>query len=156
MTVIAWDGKILAADRMACSGSRKFEMTKILRVRSCLIGSAGDADISAELEAWFISGGDPTTFPAAQRDDDKFTGLLVIQPDGVWKYERTPYPFKYESKFVAIGSGSEYALAAMHLGKNAIEAVQLAIQLDPGCGMGFDSLTFEVPFTLPKYKEPFR
>ena len=49
----------------------------------------------------------------------------------------------YEDKFIAFGAGRDYALTAMFLGKSAIEAVQVAIQLDTSCGMGIDTLYSE-------------
>lgn len=42
----------------------------------------------------------------------------------------------------AIGTGRDYARAAMHLGRNAVEAVQVAILFDENCGNGVDTLTF--------------
>lgn len=143
MTVIAWDGRTLAADKLATFGTTKHTTTKIFRVRDALVGYAGDADSGEEVLAWFRDGADPAKFPAGQRGPD-WAGLLVIrrgQP--ICRYERTPYPVMFHDTRFAVGSGREFALAAMHLGCSAKEAVQVAIELDSGCGHGIDTLTLE-------------
>jgi ATP-dependent protease HslVU (ClpYQ) peptidase subunit len=143
MTVIAWDGRTLAADRLASFGTTRCTTTKIFRVRDGgLAGYAGDAAFGEQVLAWYEAGAFPLNFPASQRDRDDWAGLLVIQSNGeLLRYERTPYPVKYQDKHFAIGSGREFALAAMHLGCDAVRAVEVACALDTGCGNGIDVLT---------------
>ncbi len=83
---------------------------------------------------WFAAGAKPETFPKLQE------ALVVLDDGRVHEYGRTPYPQPREDKFTAIGSGSDFALAAMHLGLDAIDAVDLACRLDPNCGNGIDAL----------------
>jgi ATP-dependent protease HslVU (ClpYQ) peptidase subunit len=144
MSVIAWDGVSLAADKRASLGSLIRTTTKIFRVGDCLVAYAGDAAAGEEVLAWFASGADPATFPVAQRDKDNWAGLLVVHRDGeMWKYERTPYPVKFPPQTMAIGCGRDFALAAMHCGKTAAEAVEIACVFDSNCGNGVDVLTFD-------------
>ena len=144
MTVIAWDGKTLAADRRACLGNLYRTIHKLHRLSDCLCASAGGSDAAQELIAWFEAGRDPAAFPPSQRDKDSWAGLLVVWPDGsLWRYERTPYPVKFPPQQFAIGSGRDFALAAMWLGKTAAEAVDVACRFDSSCGNGVDTLTFE-------------
>lgn len=141
MTVIAWDGKTLAADKRADMGGHHNTTTKIHRVNDTLVAFCGTAAIGREMVEWVKRGADPGTFPAAQRDPDKCCGLLVIHADGALrKYEETPYPILFEQRQFAMGSGRDYARAAMHLGKTAAEAVAVACEFDPGCGNGVDTL----------------
>lgn len=141
MSVIAWDGKELAADKRASIGTMIRTTTKIFEAAGAIVGYAGDADGGEELLAWFSSGRSPEKFPPSQRDKDSWAGLLVIWPSGeIWKYERTPYPLKFPPQHFAIGSGRDFALAAMHCGKTAAEAVEVACALDSGCGNGVDIL----------------
>lgn len=142
MSVIAWDGKTLAADKRACIGTLIMTTTKIFRVGEALAAYAGDADGGEEMLAWFNAGQDPDKFPSSQRDKYEWSGLLVIWENGrIWKYERTPYPIKFPPQKFAIGSGRDFALAAMHCGKSAVEAVEVASIFDSGCGNGIDVLT---------------
>ena len=144
MSIIAWDGKSLAADKRACIGTLIATTTKIFRVGDALVGYAGEADGGEELLAWFRAA-DPEKFPESQRDKQSWTGLLVVWPDGhIWKYECTPHPIKFPPQHFAIGSGRELALMAMRLGKTAPEAVLLASEFDSGCGNGVDVLTHDL------------
>lgn len=142
MSVIAWDGKCLAADKRATLGTLIRTTTKIFHLVYALAAYAGDADAGEEVFAWFKDGADPSKFPASQRDKDTWAGLLIVWPDGgLWKYERTPYPLKFPPQQFAIGSGRDFALDAMHCGKTAAEAVEVACVFDSGCGNGMDVLT---------------
>jgi 20S proteasome alpha/beta subunit len=141
MTVIAWDGKTLAADRRACYGDMICTVRKIHRVGDLLVGGGGDMSLILLMVEWVRGGREPDKFPKSQESKDDWQPLLVIEADGTPSlYERSPYPIRFEHGHVAIGSGREFARAAMHLGKSAYEAVQVAIDLSPGCGNGIDTL----------------
>lgn len=140
MSVIAWDGKTLAADKRACFGTLTRTTTKVFDLGDALAAYAGDADAGEEILAWFKDGHDPARFPPSQRDRDGWAGLLIVWRDGwIWKYERTPYPLKFPPQLFAIGSGRDFALAAMHCGKTAAEAVEVACFFDSACGNGIDA-----------------
>lgn len=146
MSVIVWDGKYLAADKRAVlSGTLIRTTTKIFDLGEVLAAYAGDACEGEEMLAWFKGGADPAGFPASQRDKDTWGGLLTVRPDGsIWKYERTPYAVKFPPQQFAIGSGRDFALAAMYCGRSAVEAVEVACVFDCGCGNGVDVLTHSV------------
>lgn len=148
MSVIAWDGKTLAADKRATLGSLIRTTTKIFRHGDALLAYAGDQSFGEQIKAWWIAGADPEKFPASQRDKDDWAGLLVIRPRAdpglrIARYERTPHPLFFEDETFAIGCGRDFAMAAMYVGKTAREAVEVAIALDSGCGNGIDTLTLD-------------
>ena len=141
MTCIAWDGKTLAADKRACSSGLINTLTKIHRIDGLLVGGSGESSFIQNMLAWIRTGRDPEKFPKSQGDKDDWQPILVIERDGSPSlYERTPYPVRFEQPFIAIGSGRDFVRAAMHLGKTAREAVEVAIALDCGCGNGIDTL----------------
>jgi hypothetical protein len=141
MTVIAWDGKTLAADKLACNGQTKTVVTKIARCGNELIGVCGDLSIGMELRDWYARGAAREDYPASNRDPDKGASLIVIRANGeCWKYESSPAPFKQEAEHCAFGSGSPEALVAMACGKTAAEAVALASRFNTSCGMGVDAI----------------
>ena len=71
--------------------------------------------------------------------------MLVVLPDrSLHKFESTPHPLRFPPQNFAIGSGRDFALAAMHLGKTAVEAVEVACHFDSGCGNGIDTLTLNL------------
>lgn len=142
MTVIAWDGKTLASDRQAGNNGFKYPVTKIKKVRGHLLFCSGDFDMAQEMFDWFEKGADPEKYPAAARDEKFTTPLNIISPDKkILRYERNPYSHEIEHSFFAVGSGRDYALAAMHLGYTAKEAVEVTCALCDSCGLGIDTLT---------------
>ena len=141
MSVIVWDGKMLAADRRACHGNLIRTTTKIFKINNHLYGYAGVAATGEELLAWHVAGADPNSFPLSQRDPETSCSPLVITPDKrVLTYESSPYPLTFHDTHFAIGSGRDFALAALLLGYPADEAVATACHFDSGCGNGVDVL----------------
>lgn len=142
MTVIAWDGKTLAADKRSTYGGMICTVTKIQKVNGLLVGGAGEASFIGAMLEWIKGGRVAAEFPSAQASKDDWQTVLVIELDGSTSlYERTPYPIRYEQPHIAIGSGREYARAAMALGFDSVRAVETAMLLDTGCGNGIDALT---------------
>lgn len=133
----------MAADKLADSGGLRVSVTKIYRINGHLVGSAGCSPAANEIMAWFARGADPSDFPEHQRSNENWAGLLVVKPDGgILKFEATPYPVILDpGQQMAIGSGRDFAMAAMLLGKDAMGAVEVACRLDCGCGGGVDFLT---------------
>lgn len=143
MTIVAWDGKTLAADKQAGYGNGVRVVTKIFKHGDRLFGLAGDGGLAQEVMAWVLAGANPDKYPAAQRDKDNFTNVLVISKYKVIEYARSPIPTLYEDIFLATGCGRDFAIAAMYLGKTAKEAVEIACRFDSACGMGVDTLTLD-------------
>jgi len=140
MTVIAWDGKTLAADRQSQCGDGIIAVTKIFRVANCLVGITGDLTTGLEMKEW-LRNTDPALFRQEWRNPDAGAGMLVIYPDGTaWKYESSPTPFPLEGPFAAAGSGASHALVAMDCGSTARQAVLLVQRYINSCGMGCDLL----------------
>lgn len=141
MTVIAWDGKTLAADKqMGMAYPRS--VTKIRRLPSGeLIGVTGMFDQGLELINWYVAGADPSTFPAFQANEDKNSELIIVRTDGVvCSLANRPIVMPLENIHHAVGSGRDFAAAAMYLGLNAARAVEVAIALAGDCGIGIDTL----------------
>jgi hypothetical protein len=145
MSVIAWDGSVLAADKRVTSAGLRHTCTKIEKHNNQLYGITGVWDIGAEMREWHKAGADPEKFPAKARDD-KAT-LIVINDAGVHVYDAGPYPMRYESKQAAWGSGRDFAEAVMFLGRGADEAVRIACHFAIDCGDGVDTLQLDpLPF----------
>lgn len=145
MTVIAWHAatKTLAGDRMASDGNTSFKTKKVFAIDGNLVGCAGDGAGIAAFINWFESGGDAESFPSHIGIGEGMFGFtaLVVNPEGeLHLFECSPFPMRVLDDNFAIGSGAEVALAAMALGKNAVEAVKLACELTVSCGKGHDAL----------------
>ncbi|HOW46123.1 MAG TPA: hypothetical protein P5305_01545 [Rubrivivax sp.] len=139
MTVLAWDGKTLAADKQATSSGMKRTVTKVFRVGELLVGVSGDLAHGLEMVEWVRDGRKPERFPEHQRGEN-WCATLVIEGGRPMLYEDTPYAIINEDPVLAFGSGRDYALAAMFCGMSAAEAVRVACHFDAGCGMGIDAI----------------
>lgn len=144
MTVIAWDGKTLAADQMAFHNDMRIKVSKILKdSEGYLLAITGDLDAGKSLIHWWHNK-NLEKWPACQADKDRWASLIVITPEKkIFKFEREPFSYEILDKQFAMGNGAHFALAAMKLGKSAKEAVELAIELCPMCGLGVDELTHD-------------
>jgi hypothetical protein len=141
MTVIAWDGHTLAADRQAAIGDGCQAVCKIFRIEDCLVGTTGNYSFGMEMMEWLRAGAIAADFRSDWRDPDKGASLLVIRPDkSIWKFEDSPIPYQLVGPFAAAGSGSECAMVAMACGRTAVTAVQVVNKYLSSCGMGYDYL----------------
>lgn len=145
MTTIAFDGRTMAADKRSVYDGCIHIVTKIFRAGDCLVGGSGEFAFILAMVEWARLGRDPAQFPASQRDKNDWQPTMVVEPNGrILLYERTPHPIQWERRFGAIGSGKQYAMAAMLLGYTAREAIDVAAQLDPGTGNGIDYLPLQI------------
>ncbi|MGG5809810.1 hypothetical protein [Falsiroseomonas sp. CW058] len=137
MTTIAWDGTTLAGDRRGNAGGMAYALTKVRRCADGrLLGFSGDIGVGTLMLDWLDRGG---ARPAAQ-DSDRWATVLEIDTDGTcWCHGRDGR-WQVEQPFFAIGSGRDFALAAMSLGQDAARAVEVAARFDTGTGNGVDAL----------------
>ena len=145
MTVIAWDGKTLAADQQGEMQWIKTSRTKVhllsgaSHLAGCLVGGAGERWLVESMLVWLEGGADPEKYPQGMKDE--LATVLLIKPNGeAHLYMKGPHTSPIGNKFIAIGSGGEAAMAAMHLGCDARKAVEVAMAICTGCGGGIDTL----------------
>lgn len=142
MTVIAFDGHTLAADKRAVSGGGIARtVTKIERHGDCLLAITGDWDTGAEMREWFKAGAKPADFPPKAREDK--ASLIVIDQDGIHHYACGPHAMLVEDQRCSWGSGRDFAEATMYLGNDARTAVEVACLFQTDCGNGVDALVLE-------------
>ena len=141
MTTIAWDGKTLAADRRVSGCGGILITCKIIRAPDGrLIGVSGRASACEALRQWMLTkSGDP---PVPLRDE-AWGDIIEIEPDGAVYFWGEWGRFLVLNDEVAIGSGQQFARAAMACGKSAAEAVEIAALFDEQTGDGVDVLRLE-------------
>ena len=135
MTTIAWDGTTLAADRRISNNGMTRAGQKVWELHDGrLFATCGNVEDGLAALRWLECGGDLPTL-----DEDTFAGIIV----------RGGSAFRVESKMIeskiletthAMGSGRDFAIAAMHLGMTAREAVEIAALFDTGTGHGVDDM----------------
>lgn len=80
MTVIAWDGTTLAADKRTGLGTFINTTTKIFRLDdNTFCGYTGNQDFGEQMVAWYKAGAKAEDFPASQRDKDDWARLIVVR-----------------------------------------------------------------------------
>ena len=139
MTVIAWDGKTLAADRMGTYGAMRRTRCKI-RVLSpdVAVSSTGDVDEGLILKDWFEAGAKQEAYPKFQTREH-FTSLVVCDHGRVYEYSSECVRIPVEDPYAAWGDGSDFAMGAMAMGADARKAVEMTIQHCVSCGNGVDA-----------------
>lgn len=153
MTTIAYRDGVLAADsRLTYStdggGSRKHLCTKLYRKTitegrrtfEVVIATAGESSPALVFVDWYGSGKPP---PEILRDLGGDFTCLILRPDGLYEADVYCRPDRINEPFYAIGSGSKEALAAMHCGKSAVQAVRVAAMVDPYTGGRIISMSLE-------------
>jgi hypothetical protein len=104
-------------------------MPKIHRLKDGgLFGAAGYLSEAMAVVEWLNQGGDKPKVTA-----DKFHAIL-IREGALFMLEDNLIPVKHENPFFAVGSGRDFAVAAMFLGKSAAEAVRVAHEFDTDTG----------------------
>jgi ATP-dependent protease HslVU (ClpYQ) peptidase subunit len=139
MTVIAWDGKTLAADRQTTIAGARFTSQKIFRINGELLGFSGGQPHGMRLLDWALTGFEPATYPVEPDDDRSGLILRITRDRRIMRYDNA-FPCIYEDEFYATGSGRDFALGALAAGKDAVGAVEIAIRFSTECGMGIDTL----------------
>jgi 20S proteasome alpha/beta subunit len=142
VTTVAYKDGVMAADKMASrDGLRAGNVTKVFKRKGYLIGFSGRVDVAALLLRWFENGAKEDEFPGPGSDDELDYSMIVVTPKGVVMfYERFPIPIIMDGEYFAIGSGRDFAIAAMYMGCDAVRAVEVASALDCYSGNGVDSV----------------
>lgn len=126
MTTIAWDGTFLASDSQ--SSHFRTMVQKIYRIdEGRLFGASGAFEDALAVRDWFMTGGEKP------KVDETFHAI-VVERSGWYVLEKGLIRIPYDRQCFSVGSGRDFAMAAMMLGKSATEAVAVAIQLDPYSG----------------------
>lgn len=145
MTVIAHDGINVAIDRCANSGDFRFEVEKFQRLKDGrIVLFTGRLEHGLLVAAWLEEGADREKHPKFLNDD--WCRLIVLDRGTLTEYEATWAPQPVTQKFMAWGSGRDFAMGAMSMGATAKEAVEVANRHCSSCGFGVD--VFPVRKTL--------
>lgn len=141
MSTVAYDGKVVAADKLAsCHGGSFHVVTKIHTIRYrgidlAVFAFSGDLQDGILAIEWLEN----QTRPKPTLNAESFVGLLVFPGGKAYRMEEALAMWEIQAPH-AIGSGSKFALTCMHLGMDAQEAVRIASELDTYSGGGIDAI----------------
>jgi len=138
MTVIAWDGKTLATDRMANDGSQKWESSKAWYDTSegevVIITGVGLLAYIKQLSEWYTKG-----LPVMPDVAPSMAQLIVVKKDGL--YELQYNQLIKRDMYCAFGDGKDIAIGALAMGASAGQAVNICNQHSLHCGKGVELYT---------------
>ena len=156
MTTIAYRAGIIAADSRetwesdvggVSVGSCEKLFRKRVGKRDVVIGTAGGSYLGMVFVDWYGSNGEvPVILRDAHLDED--FDVLILDRGKVYTANHLCRPIEVIDSFIAIGSGRKAALAAMHCGRSAREAVAVACKIDPFSALPITTMT--MPGYRPK------
>lgn len=141
MTTIAWDGTTLAADTRCVFGGVPVRVSKLWRVGDIAYAATGDMAESVLVARWVEAGMPDASRPRCEEAGR--SGILVKLSTGeAWRLiGRTGLvQIPIHEPFEAMGSGCDYATAAMAMGKTAVQAVKFAMRFDVFTGGPVESV----------------
>ena len=152
MTVLCWDGAMLAADSLFSyteNATRAFLGPKIKIYGKRAVASAGvvlEGEQLEQFEEWIMA--DMPVDQSPTGIDDDFSGIVLTQTDAhalyVKKFEDTTIVASYRLRArqsVGNSAASDYANALMDTGHNARDAVEKTCDYSLLCGIPVNSIT---------------
>jgi len=139
----------MACDRQMTYGTQKFKtLTKVLAlegsvpkemygVNKCFIGFSGTAEYWGRAVEWFA---DPTQKRPKLKDIEF---LMLTDKKKIYHSTNLRNWMLIPEKHFAIGSGMQFAIAAMTAGKTPKEAVDVASKHDNNTGFGIVNYDFK-------------
>lgn len=137
MTTVAWDGTTLAVDRQATFGNSISTARKLHEVGEYVAAIGGRVDHIYTTLEWIAAGCKLEERPQLL---DGIMGITVhLRTKRAYVIEGVrPYMVAVRDKYVAVGSGQDFAIAAMHLGLDAAAAIRFTSKFDAYTGRGVD------------------
>lgn len=151
MTVIAWDGTTLAADKLCHLGITAATVTKVVCVRDAqnrvvaLLAFAGSGSRMWQVIEWLRNGAKPEDYPPRPAEDESALVAVTRTQQGrviIRRFDETGYALFIEDVVYADGGFRDIALAAMACGKTAREAIEVTAMITTQV-RGVDTLTFD-------------
>ena len=110
-----------------------YHCKKVYPIEGEFIGCSGESGGSLLWFEWYMDGCDNETLRTQMAEED--FDIVILHSDGkIQCSDGAGIIEDIHEPFYAIGSGTKCALAAMHCGKSATEAVEIAMKIDPHTG----------------------
>lgn len=128
MTTIAasLEHQLIAADTRCSTDGWMVNVSKLRQGPNTVFGAAG----TWEQVLKFYAALEQNSELSSECDVE----LLELRADALYLYNGSLICYPIKERFWAIGTGAGYAIAAMYLGKDPVEAIRIASLFDPGTG----------------------
>lgn len=142
--VVQFSTREIASDSMVSSDESFFSTKKLRQTKHGIMGGCGDFDKLLKM------------YMAIEKnkklDEVIDVSVLELRHDGIWIYEGTHIPVKIDQDFYAIGTGSGYAMGALHCGKSVREACEIACIYDTSSRGPIEYMILEGKSVKPRSK----
>lgn len=137
LSTVAYDGKMLAGDRMCVFGGTPIQFEKVRRLYGWVtVGCVGGASDALLFMDWVGAGRTPESKPELE---DNFCAIVLEGNGDAWVFGSQLVAIPIDpNKPWAIGSGGDFAMGAMAMGADAEQAVEIASKYDIYTGLGVD------------------
>ena len=129
----------MAADTGARTRQMKRFAKKLYRVDSAIVGIVGSLMDGLVFVDWWRNGHKMDALPEFRMyrgaEDAPDITALVLTTDGLEYWTEHFQPMPLEVPYFAIGAGAKAAMGAMHMGADAIRAVEAACAIASGCDL---------------------
>lgn len=127
MTTVVCNREEMASDSQL-TGEYRASAKKLWKIKGAVIGIAGEYSACTRFVKWLQG-------ELQDEPDMETVDAMVLTTDGrILHYNGSTEPFEVEDQFSAIGSGSQAAMAAMHMGASVERAIEVAALVDVGTG----------------------
>ena len=139
MTTVIATRSAMAADSKVTTDDIHYNAVKIFRVRSDIIGAAGDSIPIDKFLKWYRGGkkGDVDF-----KEGESFSAIVLTKA-GLYHYENSTVGELMKDDYFAVGTGAMAALVAMDMGADIVQAVEAAIRRDGNSGGPIDVITLD-------------
>ena len=140
MSVVVIRNGIIAADTGGLMGGLKVSAGKLRRDGDTVIGWAGNWSHGMLFARWYFEGSDLENLPEFHNQEEGGVDFCAIVFDpGGWAYWDQGFvgdrDMADRNEYMAIGSGEEAAMGALHMGATAVQAVGAACATIGGCSL---------------------
>lgn len=143
MTTIVYRDGVMAADSCITmsdesAGDHKGTCVKLFRLPkikdslpACIVGLQGESSPGMAWLEWYKGGQEDDDLKSHIRSSGADFTALVLYRHGLFVWDSWLVPERIEDDFYAIGSGTKAAYGALHMGADAVKAVEVACLVDP-------------------------
>lgn len=143
MTTCTWDGKRISADTRSITGAviDQAPCQKIFQKKGIYCAIAGDVATALIVMEYLLK--DKRKAERPELDAEDIFQIMLVSKDRCEYYSCSLDPSPMAAP-CAIGSGGDYALAAMLCGKSGPQSIQVAAKMDPYTGVEFGIRTYKI------------
>lgn len=127
----------MAADSKVTVGDESYHARKIHRIDGMIVGAAGHARAIGRLVRW-LERGMTGRKPKIEKKDS--LDAIILTSEGLYRVDCNLDVDEVKDAFLAVGTGSFAALAALHCGLSPEGAIEIACRIDGDSDLPVDVL----------------